>query len=140
MKAPQTHTRWRTLLAAAAATLSSTHAKAAALSGGVAASAAAAVQADPLPWLVSALGALVVLTKLPAVSKAQGVGNVIVSVLLGGLGCEFVSLHVERLSGLAPGPLLAAFVLSCLWPVAVRVVQQLWPAVLRRVSKKIGGA
>jgi hypothetical protein len=143
----------RQVILSAAAVLSSTQAKAAVLSGGVAASAAAISSADPLPWLVSALGALVVLTKFPAVSKPSGVGNVVISVLLGGLGCEFVSLHIEQLSGLAPGPLLAAFVLSCAWPVAVRVVQQLWPsvlqlwpavlqvwlAVLRRWAKKIGG-
>ncbi len=129
----------RTLLAAAAGALSSTQAKAAVLSGGITASAASAAQADPLPWLVSALGALVVLVKFPAGSKAQGIGNAVVSVLLGGLGCEFAAQYIDRLTGVDPGSLLMAFALSAAWPAAVGAVQQLWPALRRRLDAKIGG-
>jgi hypothetical protein len=128
----------RKFLPALVAALSTTQAKAAVFSGGVAASAATVAQADPWPWLVAAAGALVVLVKFPATSRSQGVGNAVISVLLGGLGCEFVSAHLAQATGIAPGELLTAFALSAAWPAAVAAVQQLWPSLLARAQKKIG--
>ena len=127
------------LLAAIFAAISTGQAQAAAAVGGMAALAADVGNADKWPWIVSVFGAVVVMTKLKEQSRMQGFANGITSVMLGGLGSSFVSEWLHATTGLAPGQLLVAFLLSALWPVAVSVLQQLWPLLHKRLEKKIAG-
>lgn len=127
------------LIAALIAALSSSQAKAAVLSGAAAASAATINHADPWPWLVSALGALVVIAKFPSVSRWQGGINAMVSVMVGGLGSGFANDYLAKRLNVEPGQLLMAFAMSALWPAVVSMVQQLWPALRKRAERQIEG-
>ena len=106
--------------------------------GALASTTATVANADPLPWVVSALGALVVIVKFPAVTRLHGITNAVISVCLGGLGAESLALVISNQTGITPSRLLVAFLLSAMWPVAVAVVQQMWPSLRARAEKLIG--
>jgi hypothetical protein len=123
----------------ALAALSTTQAKAAAATGALASTTATITNTDPLPWIVSALGALVVIVKFPAVSRLHGMTNAVISVCIGGLGAQSLTQYLQAQTSVAFSELFVAFVLSALWPVGVAAVHQTWPALRARFEKLLGG-
>lgn len=72
---------------------------------------------DPWPWLLGALGGVIVRAKLPASSRFDGIANGIISVMMGGLGgpltANSVALYYPSLN---VGSYFSAFVLAAAWP------------------------
>lgn len=130
----------RAVLVAAGA-IATTHKAAAAVlvTSASAATASVLAGADPYPWILGAVGGLIVIVKFPASTRTHGVANAVISVLLAGLGCDFFAALLAKHLGIEASRYLVATALAILWPLSIPVVQAFWPALRARVSKKIGG-
>ena len=130
----------RAVLAAASAIAATKKAAAATLATGAATTTASLLTgADPYPWILGAIGGLIVIVKFPAATRTAGVANAIISVLLAGLGCDLLSALLAKHAGIEVSRYLSALALAILWPLSIPVAQSFWPALKDRMAKKIGG-
>lgn len=126
-------------IAFALATLTTSHTKAVVVTTAVAGTTAGVAGLDPLAFIFAALGAMVVIVKFPAVTRMHGMTNAVISVCIGGLGGHTVADYLSLKTDLYFNALFVAFVMSAAWPAAASAVQQVWPALRKRLEKMIGG-
>lgn len=109
----------------AACALATTGKQALATAGTVAAAGVTAAQlgADPLPWVIGAMGSTVVYAYRKPATRAHALANGVVSVFLGGVGAPYAgTLVAHYLDPVLANPYVLAGVLSVAWPWAAPVV------------------
>ena len=84
--------------------------------GVVAATISPALGFDPWTWIVGAIGGVVIRVKLPETSRPDSIINGIISVMLAGLGSQYILQLITFESLPKPNIYLVAFVIAAAWP------------------------
>lgn len=84
--------------------------------GALGAALAASLGFDPLPWIIGAIGGIIVRVKMPTTSRVDSIINGVISVMLGGLAAPWGSKLIAFKGLPEPGVYLVAFVLAAAWP------------------------
>lgn len=71
---------------------------------------------DPWPWIIGAVGGIIVRIKLPPTSRADTLANGAISVMLAGLVAPWIARLVGAHGLPEPSVYMVAFILAVAWP------------------------
>jgi hypothetical protein len=110
----------RKILAAVAALAASKNSIAGASAAGIGgALLAPMIGFDPWPWIIGAVGGIIVRGKLPPTTRGDSLINGLISVMLAGLGAPWAAKYVFSQGLPEPSIYFMAFILSVTWPLAL---------------------
>ena len=95
---------------------------------------------DPWPWILGVMGGVIIRVKLPPSSRADGLVNGTISVILAGVIAPWGSDAMASTLGdkVAPNAYVLAFVLACLWPWLITLIHKRSGDLIDGVMKKWG--
>lgn len=126
----------RKILAALAALAASKHSIAGASAAGIGgALLAPMVGFDPWPWIIGAVGGIIVRVKLPPTTRADTLANGAISVMLAGLGAPWISRVIAAYGVPEPSVYMMAFILAVAWPWVASLVLQFARRKIERSEK-----